>query len=627
MKRKLFLLSLLVLTALLTVPALLAENNRIYHLKLLAVQEFGDQYKGSDADLYLELRKGTGRVFLETYPLTKMDTQVSTRFAKEIACKHFNLNCRQYDFIYTIKAESSIIGGPSAGAAIAALTIIAVLDLKYDENMAITGTINSGGIIGPVGGIKEKIQAAAEAKLKKVLIPAGTLSLESEENETKVGSGQDNSSFPPITPNQTLKFNLTQVQNSGLKIIEIMNLDEAVFQLTGQDLNRKEIKITGNEEYSEIMKSLQEILCRRTDKILAEMSGNGIKLDEAVLEDYQSKKNSSENFAQKGDYYSSASFCFSNSILLRGEYYLQKDIGREKVAELFGSLEQKNLALEKKLSEEKIQTISDLQTLMIVKERTEEVKDYLRKFREKMPVISQKEAVSLLAYAEERHFSAVSWLQFFSMAGEKMDLDEEKLKKSCLEKISEAEERYQYASIFLGELPILNIKENIDKGRLLSEKEDYPLCLIMGIQAKAEADAILSSLGLNDKNIDSYLEAKSRAVERVIFENSAEGMFPIMGYSYYQYANSLKGGEDKYLVLIYLEYALEMSDLGIYFPEEKSFLEKGDFLPDFDPKWVYGLAGLIFGTVLTSGIFISLWFKKYRRKKKFKQVKKKQVWE
>src|SRR3989338_2926440 len=145
-----------------------------YHLKLLAVQEDQHTYKGSDADLYLELKEGSGRVFLDTFPATKIDTQISTRFSKEIACNHFKLNCNKYDFIYTIKAKSNIIGGPSAGAAIAALTTIAVLDPAYDEGGAVFGAINSGGVVGPVGGVKEKLQAASAVGLKKVLIPKGT---------------------------------------------------------------------------------------------------------------------------------------------------------------------------------------------------------------------------------------------------------------------------------------------------------------------------------------------------------------------------------------------------------------------------------------------------------------------
>jgi len=127
-----FLFSLILLSTLIN-----AQVDEIYHLKLLAV-EGEDNFQGSDADLYLELKEGTGRVFLDTFPLTKLDTQISTRFAKELACKHFKIDCDQYDFIYTIKAKSNIIGGPSAGAAIAALTTIATLNLDYNSDISIT---------------------------------------------------------------------------------------------------------------------------------------------------------------------------------------------------------------------------------------------------------------------------------------------------------------------------------------------------------------------------------------------------------------------------------------------------------------------------------------------------------
>src|SRR3989344_8131298 len=174
MNKKNILTIISILSIFLLSSSLLAQPNHQYHLKLLAVQETINGYAGSDADLYLELKQpGTGRVFLDTFPATKFDTQISTRFAKEIACKHYKLNCDQYDFLYTIKAQTNIIGGPSAGAAIAALTTIAVKDLNYDKSISITGTINSGGIIGPVGGVKEKLEAASQAKLKKILISQG----------------------------------------------------------------------------------------------------------------------------------------------------------------------------------------------------------------------------------------------------------------------------------------------------------------------------------------------------------------------------------------------------------------------------------------------------------------------
>ena len=63
-------------------PAVSAEKG---HMRLLAVTDTGEGDIGGIADLFLEIKPGSGRVFLETFPLTKIDTQISTRFAKEIA--------------------------------------------------------------------------------------------------------------------------------------------------------------------------------------------------------------------------------------------------------------------------------------------------------------------------------------------------------------------------------------------------------------------------------------------------------------------------------------------------------------------------------------------------------------
>ena len=112
-------------------------------IPLLAVKQTQEGFVGSSANLQLEIKDGDGRVFLDTYPLTKLDTQMSTRFAKEIACK--DLECNNKDFIYTIKSDSVIVGGPSAGAAITLLTIAELENLDIKKGVSITGTINSGG--------------------------------------------------------------------------------------------------------------------------------------------------------------------------------------------------------------------------------------------------------------------------------------------------------------------------------------------------------------------------------------------------------------------------------------------------------------------------------------------------
>ena len=602
-----------------------ASAQEPYHLKLLAVREENGTYIGSDADLYLELKEGSGRVFLETFPLTKMDTQLSTRFAKEIACNHFKLNCNKYDFIYTIKADSNIIGGPSAGAAIAALTTIAVLDLDYDDEIAITGTINSGGLVGPVGGIKEKLIAAAKANLKKVLIAKGARKMREDSTGSILEDVADTNITNKITNtsnNIVINANITAgnitlpskqsdlieyaKNNLSIEAIEVMDLDEVMFYFTGINLNHKEVQITINPEYNQIMGNLQNLLCKRSQSIEMELKQNHIVIDNDLNETIKGRKEKADNATKAGDYYTAASYCFGLNILLKSHYYRQKNVTEQALKNLFLVLEQKAVNLELKLAAQKIETISDLQTSMVVKERLGDVKEQIKTFSESELTLEEKR--NLYSYAEERYFSALSWMQFFAMDGKKLVLDSNKLKESCRLKISEAEERQQYVSIFIGDALTQEIRKKIDYATEALDAGEFDLCLIRAIQAKGEANAILSTLGLEMDFYADFINSKFKAVERVIAENSNEGLFPILGYSYFQYANSLREA-DKYATIIYLEYALEMSDLGIYFPEEKQFLEKVP-LPAtkaiFSKEIMLRLEGFIAGVLI---ILFLIWIK------------------
>ncbi len=63
------------------------------------------------------------------------------------------------------------IDGPSAGAAITACIISALLDKPIKQHIAVTGEISLRGKVKPVGGIAEKIYGARRKGIKKVIIP------------------------------------------------------------------------------------------------------------------------------------------------------------------------------------------------------------------------------------------------------------------------------------------------------------------------------------------------------------------------------------------------------------------------------------------------------------------------
>ncbi|RME82823.1 MAG: hypothetical protein D6775_09810, partial [Caldilineae bacterium] len=88
-----------------------------------------------------------------------------------VASQLLNIDPRDYEFSFSIGGR---IDGPSAGAYLTAATVAALLGDSMREDVAMTGTINPDGTIGPVGGIPHKIEGAAEKGLKLVLIPAGS---------------------------------------------------------------------------------------------------------------------------------------------------------------------------------------------------------------------------------------------------------------------------------------------------------------------------------------------------------------------------------------------------------------------------------------------------------------------
>ena len=76
---------------------------------------------------------------------------------------------------FPITIDSGNVGGPSAGLAFT-LAIIDVLtegDLTGGRTVAITGTIDLAGRVGPVGGVAQKSAAAAGVGAEVLIVPAG----------------------------------------------------------------------------------------------------------------------------------------------------------------------------------------------------------------------------------------------------------------------------------------------------------------------------------------------------------------------------------------------------------------------------------------------------------------------
>ncbi|MBN1792998.1 hypothetical protein JW826_04925 [Candidatus Woesearchaeota archaeon] len=624
----------LIFVLLLVVCASLAAqpgSAKTYQMTLLTVGEAGDDLFGGTAKAYLEVKPGSGRIFLDSFPLTKLDTQISTRYANKIACDYRDLDCTRYDFFYTIRADSTIVGGPSASAPLTILTIAALekLDLKNDTVM--TGTINSGGSIGPVGGIKQKAKAAQDAGFERILIPKFSISGK--------GGNESNASTNPIirsiqitttnnnTQNRSENKSITVVINDILvnnterpeanhtpeeneaddrsdekasdydltnltiEIVEVRSLEEALPYFTDKMKAREALEIRVPDAYIKMMKEISESLCNKAYRL--KMKVNLSESDRNKTVDFESKINAS---LESGDHYSAASFCFNMGVLLRKANINEVSLKRPDRLELIRAKTLQTVeALDNNLENRTISTLPEMESYIIVKERVIEAKQILKEIKGNI-------TADELAYAIERYYSAAYWSVFFKLKGEPIKLDQDFLEEACYKKTSEAEERLNYADLYLPSI-LRATREDIDEAQKYAKEGNYKMCLFKASFAKAEANLLLSSLSIEKEQLGDLASEKLSSAERLIAKESARGYFPIMGYSYFEYASSLNANNESVSSLIFSEYSLELSNLEMYFPKH------GFRLPNvnYEVLTLLGftfLAGMAAGSLLTINLIL-----------------------
>jgi len=197
-------------------------NSTFVSMKLPAVDAQG---KGVSTTLNVEAVKGRGRTLVDIDNLLFWaDTQHSIRMARLVADNFTNISVDNYDLVYNIKANASVIGGPSAGAAITIATIFALKGEKPRKDVMITGTINHDGSIGPVSAILEKAKASKEAGAKLFLVPL----LQSRDVIYETKKHCERFGFTEICTQETIPKKIDVSEETGIKVIEVANIEEAL---------------------------------------------------------------------------------------------------------------------------------------------------------------------------------------------------------------------------------------------------------------------------------------------------------------------------------------------------------------------------------------------------------------
>ncbi len=130
-------------------------------------------YAGTTTNVTVMVTEGWGDVYVSTYSLTQEDFQGAATAAARVVCSLLGVNFSSYNFYFKVQGTAVIVGGPSAGAAMAIAVYSAITGAPINKSVMITGMISPDGTIGPVGGVYEKAQAAARSGAKVFLVPPG----------------------------------------------------------------------------------------------------------------------------------------------------------------------------------------------------------------------------------------------------------------------------------------------------------------------------------------------------------------------------------------------------------------------------------------------------------------------
>lgn len=183
----------------------------------------------------------------------------------------------------TISVEfTGNVDGPSAGG-VTCLAILSAMDgIPLPNDFAMTGTILPDGTIGVVGGVPEKIRAAAQAGKKRIFIPAF---LRFEKNL----KGEE--------------IDLQRVADElNVKLYRVENIGEAYAALHGKPY-------TGNEyvnvrDMTRLPRSMEDVLIatykKYHDKVKAEIKAQPELKKEKIFPGYVLSPRSAENLYMEG---------------------------------------------------------------------------------------------------------------------------------------------------------------------------------------------------------------------------------------------------------------------------------------------------------------------------------------
>ncbi|ASJ14978.1 S16 family serine protease [Thermococcus radiotolerans] len=534
---------------------------------------------GVATDFVITVAPGTGHVYVETWPLAEVDMQASARLAAQIAGKVLGVDMSKYDVFIHIKADSPIIGGPSAGGTMTVGIIAALEGWKVNPKVMMTGMINPDGTIGPVGGILEKASAAHDVGAQLFLIPQGQRIQYVQETQKKEIGG-----IVEINT-QTKKVDVVDYAKErwGLTVIEIKDIYNAVYYFTGHKIPRPEapayIKIDTSflkddalKDYDNTTAYYQATLekLKKSDVNYATYTTLMEALNEA-----QAVLNQSKQSLDDGMYYTTMSKDFQARIIIRHvDWYLGVK-SEEDVQRILRTTGSEINASERRVSNITIRGTTMLQAVAAAEERVEQAKELLDEAWKYYYTGDYWDAVGDAAYAYERAKTAVFWASLGERFATGDVIGKDVVKATARDYIDESNLIVTYIESMYGTVGG-DLSQSIQQAEQYYEDGKYSAALFTAMEARVRAQVFLDTLGIDNQTVlKDKLAGMKEGAKVAIAMAQNQGITPVLAIAYYEFAESYEQSaeengsmEDLQTAMIFYQYARETANLFLSKPAQ-----------------------------------------------------------
>jgi uncharacterized protein len=528
------------------------------HSKLIGIRQFDNgSFGGVVADLTVEIRPGSGHVYLDTIPLTKVDTQASARLAKEVACEVLELDCSKLDFLYTMRSPFVILGGPSAGAAFTATTMAALQGTQINNDVFVTGTINPAGSIGYVGGIYEKVVAAKDNGAKIVLVPKG--------QELVAVPGE----------NKSVNLTIVALQDWNMQVIPVEDITDAYKYLTGFKINRSVVnnEDVASEKLNSALKKMSEGLLPQAEQLYND-SDNLLKTSsvaekdkiQSFIEQSKTELDTAKKKFDEGSYYSTSSFAVRSMIYSSYaerlvNYYKTKNASyvKSEINIVENDISDFELLF---LKNRTMDSVDDVEVIGVVIDRIMESEDTISDAKNAYNQSNFDSALYLTSYAEVRKNTAYQWLILVNefTGNHTFVFDQTKVKEISLERIEEARNAIVYGQIVSGSALLDEAQTLLQKSETAYNDGKYVFALFEASKSRATSNLALEVSTLSNATVRAKIDELEADSLRSIQKAENLDLTPILALSYLEFAKNFYDS-DPAQALIYLSYSKEMAQI------------------------------------------------------------------